>query len=111
MSTKTTVTPGPGNSDAARGPALTASSEHNETTAKQHEHSGTTVREATDSTQGNAPAPTVPGRPAGVDHGDAAYWARIHRIVSQAPPLTDGQRATIRAALSQPATQPRAGAA
>lgn len=44
------------------------------------------------------------GRPPGVTHGDAAYWARIRRIVSSAPPLSDHQRATIRAALSQPAT-------
>ncbi|MFI2465968.1 hypothetical protein ACH475_06270 [Streptomyces globisporus] len=93
-----------GNSDAARGPALTASSEHNETTAKQHEHSMTTVRGGTDSRQESAP---VPGRPSWADHGDAAYWARIHRIVDQAPPLSDHQRATIRAALSQP----KAGAA
>ncbi|MFD6474416.1 hypothetical protein ACFWEH_13060 [Streptomyces anulatus] len=47
---------------------------------------------------------TVPGRPAGVTHGDAAYWARVRRIVATAPPLSDYQRATIRAALSQPAT-------
>ncbi|MFE3386335.1 hypothetical protein [Streptomyces anulatus] len=102
MSTETATSPG--NSDAARGPALTASSEPNETTAKRFEHSTATVREGTDSPQKNAP---VPGRPAGVDHGDAAYWARIHRIVGQAPPLSDHQRATIRAALSQP----KAGAA
>ncbi|MEU1219187.1 hypothetical protein [Streptomyces microflavus] len=44
------------------------------------------------------------GRPPGVTHGDAAYWARIRRIVASAPPLSTEQRATIRAALSQPAT-------
>lgn len=42
------------------------------------------------------------GRPAGADHGDAAYWARIRRIADQAPPLTDLQRARIRAAFHQP---------
>ncbi|MEU5133405.1 hypothetical protein [Streptomyces californicus] len=47
---------------------------------------------------------TVPGRPVGVTHGDAAYWARVRRVVASAPPLSDYQRATIRAALSQPAT-------
>ncbi|WP_327268775.1 hypothetical protein OG233_13955 [Streptomyces sp. NBC_01218] len=45
----------------------------------------------------------VPGRPPGVDHGDAAYWARIHRIVASAPPLSDRQKAVIRAAFYQPA--------
>lgn len=29
---------------------------------------------------------------------DAAYWARIRRIVDAAPPLDDSQRAAIRAA-------------
>ncbi|MBO0917507.1 hypothetical protein [Streptomyces laculatispora] len=43
------------------------------------------------------------GRPAGTDHGDAAYWARVRRIVAQAPPLTDLQRARLRAAFHQPA--------
>lgn len=33
---------------------------------------------------------------------NAAYWARIQRIVDQAPPLTDDQRARIRAAFHQP---------
>lgn len=33
---------------------------------------------------------------------NAAYWARIDRIVSQAPPLSDEQRAVIRAAFHQP---------
>lgn len=33
---------------------------------------------------------------------NAAYWARIDRIVDAAPPLTDEQRATIRAAFHQP---------
>jgi predicted DNA binding protein len=36
-----------------------------------------------------------PERPAG-------YWERIERIVAQAPPLTDRQRATIRTAFTQP---------
>jgi hypothetical protein len=34
---------------------------------------------------------------------NAAYWARIERIVDAAPPLTDEQRATIRAAFHRPA--------
>lgn len=33
---------------------------------------------------------------------NAAYWARIDRIVDQAPPLTDEQRAVIRTAFHQP---------
>lgn len=34
---------------------------------------------------------------------NAAYWARIDRIVDQAPPLTDEQRAIIRTAFHRPA--------
>ena len=34
---------------------------------------------------------------------NAAYWARIDRIADQAPPLTDDQRARIRAAFHTPA--------
>ncbi|UQA34788.1 hypothetical protein [Streptomyces sp. HNA39] len=49
--------------------------------------------------------PDTTGRPPGVTHGDAAYWARIRRIVATAPPLTDEQRATIRAALAPAVTQ------
>lgn len=33
---------------------------------------------------------------------NAAYWARIDRIVDQAPPFTAEQRARIRAAFHQP---------
>lgn len=33
---------------------------------------------------------------------NAAYWARIDRIVDEAPPFTDTQRAIIRAAFHQP---------
>ncbi|MGV9242648.1 hypothetical protein [Streptomyces sp. NPDC003710] len=33
---------------------------------------------------------------------NAAYWARVRRIVDQAPPLTPDQRARIRAAFHQP---------
>ncbi|MFF5759650.1 hypothetical protein ACFY7A_29980 [Streptomyces longwoodensis] len=40
--------------------------------------------------------PSRPARPAG-------YWERVTRIVDQAPPLTDQQRALIRAAFHQPA--------
>ncbi|MGW7239705.1 hypothetical protein, partial [Streptomyces sp. NPDC054804] len=39
---------------------------------------------------------------------NAAYWARIDRIVDAAPPLTDEQRAVIRTAFHRPA--PRAAA-
>ncbi|MER6064859.1 hypothetical protein ABT167_27530 [Streptomyces sp. NPDC001792] len=39
-----------------------------------------------------------PARPAG-------YWERVIRIVDQAPPLTDDQRARIRAAFHQPAAR------
>lgn len=50
----------------------------------------------------------VPGRPARADRPvrdpdpvrNAAYWARIERIVSAAPPLNDHQRAVIRTAFS-----------
>lgn len=33
---------------------------------------------------------------------NAAYWARIDRIVAAAPPLSDEQRAVIRTAFHQP---------
>lgn len=36
---------------------------------------------------------------------NAAYWARIDRIVAAAPPLTDTQRAIIRTAFHQPPTR------
>ncbi|MCX4578148.1 hypothetical protein OHB41_34160 [Streptomyces sp. NBC_01571] len=36
---------------------------------------------------------------------NAAYWARIDRIVDAAPPLTDTQRAIIRAAFHQPSVR------
>ena len=51
-----------------------------------------------------------PARPARFDDParNAAYWARVDRIAGQAPPLTDDQRARIRAAFHQPA--PRAAA-
>ncbi|MGW0372432.1 hypothetical protein ACWDZW_26790 [Streptomyces coeruleorubidus] len=39
-----------------------------------------------------------PARPAG-------YWERVARIVDQAPPLTDNQRARIRAAFHQPSAR------
>ncbi|MFI6105807.1 hypothetical protein [Streptomyces sp. NPDC051310] len=44
--------------------------------------------------------PTVggaPGRPA----RPAGYWERIDRLVSQAPPLTDDQRAKLRTIFHQ----------
>ncbi|MFE9309485.1 MULTISPECIES: hypothetical protein [unclassified Streptomyces] len=52
----------------------------------------------------------VSGRPARADRPvrfedparNAAYWARIDRLVDAAPPLTDDQRAVIRAAFHQP---------
>ncbi|GKQ37378.1 hypothetical protein [Streptomyces sp. A012304] len=50
----------------------------------------------------------TPGRPARPDRPvrfadparNAAYWARIDRIVDAAPPLTDEQRAVIRTAFA-----------
>ena len=36
---------------------------------------------------------------------NAAYWARIDRIVDAAPPLDDAQRAVIRTAFAQPAAR------
>ncbi|WP_189146807.1 hypothetical protein [Streptomyces lacrimifluminis] len=53
---------------------------------------------------------TLSGRPARPDRprrfdDDAlndAYWARVDRIVAAAPPLSDDQRARIRAAFFQP---------
>ncbi|MGW2258984.1 hypothetical protein ACWCXE_14260 [Streptomyces sp. NPDC001780] len=36
---------------------------------------------------------------------NAAYWARIDRIVAEAPPLTDEQRAIIRAAFHTPSVK------
>lgn len=51
---------------------------------------------------------TAPGRPALVK--DAAYWARVRRIVDQAPPLSDEQCARIRAAIHRPQTGGRAAA-
>lgn len=36
---------------------------------------------------------------------NAAYWERVTRIVDAAPPLTDDQRARIRAAFHQPETR------
>ncbi|MBD0838818.1 hypothetical protein [Streptomyces sp. TRM68416] len=58
------------------------------------------------------------GRPARLDRprrfdDDAmndAYWARIDRIVDQAPPLSDEQRAVIRTAFHQPAARTREAA-
>lgn len=44
---------------------------------------------------------TTPGRPA-ADYRDAAYWARIRAVVDTAPPLSDDQRARLRAAFHQP---------
>ncbi|GFH38876.1 hypothetical protein [Streptomyces pacificus] len=38
------------------------------------------------------------------DYRDAAYWARIRRIVDAAPPLSEEQRLVIRAAFAAPAT-------
>lgn len=60
------------------------------------------TNEQTTGTAGNL---TVPSRPAGVTHGDAAYWARVRRIVASAPPLSNEQRATIRAALAPAVAQ------
>jgi hypothetical protein len=52
----------------------------------------------------------TPGRPARPVRDpdparNAAYWARIDRIVDAAPPLTDTQRAIIRTAFHAPAAR------
>ncbi|MEU7376574.1 hypothetical protein [Streptomyces albidoflavus] len=47
-----------------------------------------------------ATARDTPGRPAPAK--SAAYWAHIRAVVDAAPPLTDTQRARIRAAFHQP---------
>ncbi|MFE7803987.1 hypothetical protein ACFU51_04835 [Streptomyces sp. NPDC057430] len=44
-----------------------------------------------------ATAGDTPGRPA----RPAGYWERIDRIVAQAPPLTDAQRAKLRTIFHQ----------
>ena len=43
----------------------------------------------------------TPGRPARPG-APADYWDRVRRIAAAAPPLTDDQRARIRAAFHQP---------
>lgn len=52
---------------------------------------------------------TPPARPARFENParNAAYWARIDRMVAAAPPLSDEQRAVIRTAFST-ATTPSA---
>jgi len=56
-----------------------------------------TTRAAAETT-GGVQLVDTPGRPA----RPAGYWERVIRIVDQAPPLTDDQRARIRAAFHQP---------
>lgn len=53
------------------------------------------------------PAQRQPARPARFDNPaqDAAYWERVTRIAAAAPPLTDYQRAQIRAAFTTPAAR------
>jgi hypothetical protein len=65
---------------------------------------------ATAAAAGGAQLVGAPGRPARPVRDpdparNAAYWARIDRIVSAAPPLTDTQRAIIRTAFHQPAAR------
>ncbi|MFJ6645800.1 hypothetical protein ACIQPS_09075 [Streptomyces sp. NPDC091290] len=60
--------------------------------------SAATTGEAAGDTSGRAARPVRFDDPA----RNAAYWARIDRIVSAAPPLDDSQRAAIRAAFHQP---------
>ncbi|WP_228979662.1 hypothetical protein [Streptomyces sp. DH12] len=48
-------------------------------------------------TQQTATAGDTPGRPA----RPAGYWERIDRLVDQAPPLTDDQRARLRVIFHQ----------
>ncbi|MFG2683131.1 hypothetical protein [Streptomyces sp. NPDC048392] len=47
---------------------------------------------------------TPPARPVRFDdpQRNAAYWARIDRIVAAAPPLSNEQRAIVRTAFTQP---------
>ncbi|WP_282703215.1 hypothetical protein [Streptomyces sp. CC219B] len=63
---------------------------------------------------GGAPSgrPARPDRPRRFDDDamNDAYWARIDRIVDQAPPLSAEQRAVIRTAFHQPATRTREAA-
>lgn len=59
---------------------------------------GTSAAAAGGTTSGRPARPVRDPDPA----RNAAYWARIDRIVDQAPPLTDTQRAIIRAAFHQP---------
>ena len=47
---------------------------------------------------GGAQLVDTPGRP----DRPAGYWERVIRVVDAAPPLTDDQRARIRAAFHQP---------
>lgn len=53
------------------------------------------------------PPPRRPARPVRFDDPvkDAAYWARVDRIADAAPPLTDSQRAILRAQFHAPATR------
>ncbi|MGE9696699.1 hypothetical protein ACQKFA_23450 [Streptomyces sp. CH6] len=51
---------------------------------------------------GNAPGRAAPAEKT------PAYWAHIRRLVDTAPPLTDDQRARIRAAFHQPSTEVKA---
>ncbi|MFJ2949145.1 hypothetical protein ACIO8H_16175 [Streptomyces sp. NPDC087226] len=52
----------------------------------------------------SAKVPAHTDRPARFEDPErnAAYWARIDRIVAAAPPLSDEQRAIIRTAFTQP---------
>ncbi|WP_455359987.1 hypothetical protein [Streptomyces sp. SYSU K21746] len=54
-----------------------------------------------------AAAGDTPGRPARDPDPtrNAAYWARIDAAVATAPPLTDDQRARLRAIFHQPAAR------
>lgn len=51
--------------------------------------------------------PARPDRPVRFEDPEQnrAYWERIDRIVDQAPPLTNDQRAIIRAAFHTPAAR------
>ena len=62
------------------------------------------MTEPTNTETAGAPTPGRPARPIRDSNPDrnAAYWARIDAIVDQAPPLTDLQRARIRAAIHRP---------
>ncbi|MGW3486519.1 hypothetical protein [Streptomyces sp. NPDC001054] len=58
-------------------------------------------------TRTRAAGSTAPGRSAPAEK-TPAYWAHIRRLVDTAPPLTDDQRARIRAAFHHTSSEVKA---